>query len=659
MTFTDQLQSALSLLGTTEITINREGASPAILHPDRTLSIDGQRIPVTDYLSPATPAPPAVPGPVDHDPGPTHTRADQSRLKEDLDSARATILAHEERIEALQGQLASERGEHEHALRLQADLLASTRREADQAQAQADQLRGDLDKAGQVASEAGSKLAQTLTERDNATRRATDLASDLAKVQSLADEQHARIQELENQLADRDTRLAQKNAELANVLDQLNQAHAELEHERDQARQAHSQLSVARQAIEDGATRQTELEGRLHELTDTLDTATSTHRDSLAERDQRIEDLQAQLVAERAEHERELSVQVDLVASTRREVEQAQATTSELQATISELRHAASDADGGLAQAHAELDQATSRADQLATDLEQVTALADERLTRIHDLETHLATEQADRHNVAEQVSDLTARLERAQSTIRSLKADIPTLAAPAQSDPGAGRAARAREADDKEGDRRRTGLILVITALLVATVALFAIRALFATDEPAPQPSSVTSVPDPAPPRPTPTTTPSPTPSPSEDEEEESPTEEPSGEPTPEPTGPPQPQVVPEPDPAPAPTPSPAAPTPTPTQVPEPAPVPGHVTNLSASVSSSGSSVTISATVTTSGPMSVTVTATVGGVSIPMGTRQVNGSATFTGTATVPAGTHTWVVNADGLVNSGTITTF
>ena len=211
MTFTDQLHAALSLLGTTEITSNREGASPAILHPDRTLSIDGQRIPVTDYLSPATPAPPAVPAPVDHDPGPTHMRTDQSRLEEDLASARATILAHEERIEALQGQLASERGEHEHALRLQADLLASTRREADQAQAQADQLRGDLDKAGQVASEAGSKLAQTLTERDNATRRATDLASDLAKVQAVADEQHARIQELENQLADRDTRLAQKN----------------------------------------------------------------------------------------------------------------------------------------------------------------------------------------------------------------------------------------------------------------------------------------------------------------------------------------------------------------------------------------------------------------------------------------------------------------
>ncbi len=56
---------------------------------------------------------------------------------------------------------------------------------------------------------------------------------------------------------------------------------------------------------------------------------------------------------------------------------------------------------------------------------------------------------------------------------------------------------------------------------------------------------------------------------------------------------------------------------------------------------------------------MTLTVSATIGGISVPLGTRSVNGSATFTGTATIPAGTHTWVVSADGLTNTGTITTF
>lgn len=87
---------------------------------------------------------------------------------------------------------------------------------------------------------------------------------------------------------------------------------------------------------------------------------------------------------------------------------------------------------------------------------------------------------------------------------------------------------------------------------------------------------------------------------------------------------------------------------------------VSGHVVNVSASASSTQSSVSFSATVTVSGPATVTVSAVIEGRTVSLGTKQVEGSATFTGSIQgLSPGTHSWVVSSDGLSATGTVTTY
>lgn len=102
-----------------------------------------------------------------------------------------------------------------------------------------------------------------------------------------------------------------------------------------------------------------------------------------------------------------------------------------------------------------------------------------------------------------------------------------------------------------------------------------------------------------------------------------------------------------------------PAAPKPAPA-APKPAPAPaGRVTNISARVSSSGTTVTISVTLQASGTVSARPSATVGGKTVSLsGPGSWSGSATFTGSVSLPAGNHAWAARSGALVASGSIST-
>ncbi|WP_434700421.1 hypothetical protein [Trueperella pyogenes] len=193
----------------------------------------------------------------------------------------------------------------------------------------------------------------------------------------------------------------------------------------------------------------------------------------------------------------------------------------------------------------------------------------------------------------------------------------------------------------------RRRALLPVLTVVIVASgVGWWWLQTDSATKhEPLTRPVAVVSE-IPTPPRPSPTPTPIPTSEPAAEPESE-----PAPAPAPAPARP-QPQQTRQPAPAPAQHPAPEP-------QPQPAPAPaGHVTNLVAAGSVRGDNASFTATVTTSGPVTVNMSVTIGGRSVPMGSQQVNGQATFTGSISgLPPGTHEWVASAGGLSTSGTLT--
>lgn len=121
-------------------------------------------------------------------------------------------------------------------------------------------------------------------------------------------------------------------------------------------------------------------------------------------------------------------------------------------------------------------------------------------------------------------------------------------------------------------------------------------------------------------------------------------------------------PTTAPRPEPAPTSAPRPTV-QPAPTKKPEPAPEPARqlpsarVNGMQTSVTASGTSATFTTTVHTTGSTTVTVTGTVGGRSINLGTKTVNGTATFSTTVPVSAGSHQWIVRAGSMRNNGTLT--
>ena len=194
MKFTDQLQAALSLLGTTEITIKRDGASPVILHPDRTLSIDGRRVPVTDYLSPAPPAPPAV----------MEVPADADVSTTQLIEANATIAELRKMHESLKGELTAA---YEQLHRAHASI-DHEREQAQSAREDIDQLHADLDSAR--------------VERADLERQRDEAVARMEEAQRQAAEHLAHLNEL-------DEALSAERAKRKQAVDQVTQLSARLE----------------------------------------------------------------------------------------------------------------------------------------------------------------------------------------------------------------------------------------------------------------------------------------------------------------------------------------------------------------------------------------------------------------------------------------------
>ena len=713
---TARLEAAASMALHAPITINLDNGAVAVVSPGGRIRIDETEWIPEGYSVPAVPAVPEPPEPpadatmgegasssevpvktetTNYPPTPMSTLED-GRLRL-LEREYASLLLEKRRLEAeCENLKAAQSADKRETASLSAritqleEALESERLTA----AQAEEQRANLEaEAGRVRQECSDLQASHASEKNTweeqaaaqnlalqqAQASSSALETELAAARNELDAARRRVGELEEQ-----TRTVQQ---VLSEADATREALTACQQELVRVREGNTKLKASNDALagqlEQARVQVSALTAQLEERTaevTALETQNADEHEKLADAFRQVEQAQTSLLEKTTalqESEQTLATERDARAAERQELEALRREMEENQARETQEGEQAEAMRLELAQAREEqtrlaqeLGERTEYAQTLEADKNRLKRERNTATSQVRDLHTELTAAELALEKAKIRETEQARMLEELQAENKRLNAQLSagrpadTVSLPVVQRPPTIPPAPAEESlptgDDKEGDRH--GRLLKTLAALVALVLALAAGylahlLLTSTDDvadPSPVASSLTATPRSAPPSTSAPATPA-TPAVPTPPADTTPPAPPVGEGGSAPQGTDD-QPVSQPDP-PAPVEEPPAPAPAPEPV--PVPEPAYVTDLSAGATSSGRSVTISASVSTSGAVPVSVYASVGGRSLSLGSQTVAGSGFFEASISLPPGTYSWSVSADGLVNSGTITVY